>query len=63
MLLRFIFWTIIIFIAAKIIGSTLRYLRRIATPNRHIKDHQRETKVDEQKDVEDVSYEDVSDKK
>ncbi|MEW5797389.1 MAG: hypothetical protein AB1728_00150 [Bacteroidota bacterium] len=63
MLLRFILWMIIVFIAAKIIGSTLRYLRRLATPNRHIKDQRHETKVDEYKDVEDVPYEDISDKK
>ena len=62
MLLRFILWTILIFIAAKIIGITLRYLRRALTPNLHIKNHRNQSKIEDSKDVEDVPYEDVSNK-
>ncbi|MBI2428969.1 MAG: hypothetical protein HYV29_09290 [Ignavibacteriales bacterium] len=63
MLLRFILWMILFFIAAKIIGATIRYLRRTLTPNRHIKDQQKRSNVEEYKNVEDVPYEDVSNKK
>lgn len=62
MLLRFILWTILIFIAAKILGGILRYLRRALTPNLHVKNQRNQSKVEESKDVEDIPYEDISNK-
>lgn len=63
MLLRFILWMILFFIAAKIIGTALRYVRRLLTPNKHIQDPGTRNNGKKYTNVEDVPYEDVSNKK
>lgn len=62
MLLRYIIWLILIFIAAKIVGSIIIYIRKLLTPNQHIKDRGQDKKVGEYKNVEEIPYEDVSQK-
>lgn len=62
MLFRFILWMILIFFAVKIIGSALQYLRRLLTPNQHIKNSGQRRYVRDNSDVEDIPYEDVSKK-
>jgi hypothetical protein len=61
-LLRIIVWVILLFIAAKIIGSVLRFVRSMLSPPRDtIKST---TKNPEPySNVEDVPYEEVPDKK
>lgn len=58
MILRIIIWVILLFIAIKIIGIAMRYVRKIMTPNRHIS-----TKANKGPErytnVEDVPYEEI----
>jgi hypothetical protein len=63
MLLRFIIWMIIIFIAAKIAGVIIRYIRALITPNRHINNSRHQQTIKEEHSIEDIPYEDVTDKK
>lgn len=61
-LLRVIVWVILLFLAAKIIGSVLRFLRTMLSPPRNtIKSTSK--KPDSYSNVEDVPYEEVPDKK
>jgi len=55
-------WVILLFIAAKIIGSALRFLRTMLSPPRNtIKNTTKEPEP--YSNVEDVPYEEVPDKK
>jgi hypothetical protein len=62
MLIRFIFWMILSFIAAKLIGQFIRYIRQLFIPNQHIQDTSKQ-QVKKYSNVEDVPYEEISDKK
>ena len=63
MLLRYIFWLIVAFIAVKIAGEIIRYLRRLLTPNQHIKNPIQQQRAEKYNNVEDVPYEEIPDKK
>lgn len=63
MLLRFIIWMIIMFIAVKIAGVVIRYIRELLNPNLHIKNSGRRKNIEEEHTVEDIPYEDITDKK
>lgn len=58
-MLRVIIWIILLFIAVKIAGSIVRYIRKIMTPNRHVVDASARPK-EPYNNVEDIPYEDVS---
>lgn len=60
MMLRVIIWIILLFIAVKIAGSIVRYIRKIMTPNRHVVDANARPK-EPYTHVDDIPYEDVSD--
>jgi len=62
MILRVIIWIILIFIAVKIAGVLVRYVRMLMTPNRHIVDASTQP-TERSTPIEDVPYEDVSDPK
>lgn len=59
MLLRFILWLIIIFIAGKIVGSVVVYLRKVLTPNKHVSSIDKKKSQEKYEDVEDVPYEEL----
>ena len=63
MLLRYIFWLIVAFIAVKVAGEIIRYIRRLLTPNKHIKNHIQQQRAEKYTDIEDVPYEEIQDKK
>ena len=63
MLLRFIFWMIVAFIAVKIAGEIFRYIRRLLIPNQHIKNHIQQQRAEKYTNIEDVPYEEIQDKK
>lgn len=61
-LLRVILWVILLFIAAKIIGSAIRFVRTLLSPARTtIKSTAKDP--ESYSNVEDVPYEEVPDKK
>ena len=61
-LLRIIVWVILLFLAAKIIGSIFRFVRTMLSPPRNtIKSTTKEPEP--YSNVEDVPYEEVPDKK
>jgi|GEM_PF-4260629 len=62
MLLRFIIWLIIIFIVVKILSVGIRYLRRLFHTNLHIKNFTNIRTANKNNTIEDIPYEDVSDK-
>jgi hypothetical protein len=61
-LLRVIVWVIFIYLAAKLIGVMIRYVRRMMMPH-HDSIKQRPKDKEQYPDVEDVPYEDIPDKK
>lgn len=63
MLLRFIIWLIIFFIAVKILAVSIRYLRRLFNPKTHSEDFPKSRTAHQNNTIEDIPYEDVSDKK
>jgi len=63
MLIRFIFWMIVAFIAVKIAGEILRYVRGLLYPNQHIKNTIHQQRAEKYTNVEDVPYEEIDDKK
>lgn len=60
MLLRFIIWMIITFIAVKFVGTVLRALRTLLTPNSHIGSVPPRRHPFASRQVDDIPYEDVS---
>jgi hypothetical protein len=62
MMLRVIIWIILLFIAVKIAGSLVRYIRKIMTPNRRVVDAAARPK-EPYTNVEDIPYVDVPDQK
>ena len=63
MLIRFIFWMIMVFILVKIAGEIFRYLRRLLNTNLHIKNPIQQQRAEKYTNVEDVPYEEIPDKK
>lgn len=59
MLLRFILWTIILFIAGKIIGGIIRSVRLFLTPNKHISPVETRGNKKDYSDVQDIPYEEI----
>lgn len=60
MLFRFIIWMIITFIAVKFVGTVLRALRTLLTPNSHIGTVPPRRHPFARRPVDDIPYEDVS---
>ena len=60
---RFIIWMIVVFIAAKILGQTIRYLRLLMTPNRDVLTRKDRSPFEKKKPIEDIPYEEIKDTK
>lgn len=61
-IIRIILWMIVVFIAAKIAGSVLRYVRKIISPPR-VAAGNTDRGPESYHNVEDVPYEEVTEKK
>ena len=61
-MLRFIVWMIIFFIAAKITGQLVRYVRLLFTPNKDILKHDQRSHGQTKNTIEDIPYEEIKDK-
>lgn len=61
-MLRFIIWMIIFFIAAKIIGRVVRYVRLLFTPNNDILKHDQRSHGETANTIEDIPYEEIKEK-
>lgn len=61
-MLRFIIWMILIFIAGKILGQVIRYVRLMLTPNKDVLKHQPRSPFRRTNPVEDIPYEEIKDK-
>ena len=61
-MLRFIIWMVIFFIAAKITGQLVRYVRLLFTPNKEILTHDRRSKGRTTNAIEDIPYEEIKEK-
>lgn len=61
-LFRVILWVIVIYVAAKLIGVLVRYIRRMMMP-RHDTIRQGPKEKRQFQDAEDVPYEEIPDKK
>jgi len=62
MMLRFLAWMIIFFIAAKIVGQIIRSIRIALTPNKDVMNSKQQPSRRNGKIVEDIPYEEVKDK-
>ena len=61
-MLRFIVWMIIVFVAAKILGQAVRYMRLLMTPNKDVQKRNSASHTDRKKHIEDIPYEEIKDK-
>lgn len=62
MMFRIIIWMIIIFIAGKIVGQLIRYVRLLMTPNRDVLNHKVHSSFNGKKTIEDIPYEEIKEK-
>jgi hypothetical protein len=62
MMLRFLTWMVIFFIAVKIIGQIIRSIRSALTPNNDVMNSNQQPRTRNGKVVEDIPYEEVKDK-
>lgn len=60
-MLRFIIWMIVVYIAAKIIGTLIRSIRLYFTPNKDVFSPHSPSPLDRQKKIEDIPYEEIKD--
>ncbi len=61
-MLRFIVWMIIFFVAAKITGRLIRYVRLQFTPNKEVLKHDQRSHGPPANTIEDIPYEEIKEK-
>lgn len=61
-MLRFLVWMIIVFVAAKILGQVIRYVRLLFTPNKNVLHHRSSPSKPQSQNIEDIPYEEMKDK-
>jgi hypothetical protein len=62
MMIRFLAWMVIFFVAVKIVGQIIRAIRLALTPNKDILNSNQQSRTRSGKIVEDIPYEEVKDK-
>ncbi len=62
-MVQFIVLLIVIFIFAMITGKIIRYVRSLLTPNKDVRTHNRRSKEEHSRIIEDIPYEEIKEKK
>ncbi len=63
MMFRFLAWLALFFIVTKIVAQVFRAIRLALTPNKDIMNSKQQPRTKNGKDIEDIPYEEVKDKR